>query len=78
MDKIKRIIAEVFKIDPETIGMEMAPGDIEAWDSLGQLFLIERLEKEFGIKLDVEEIFEIMSIRDIYRILKRKGCEGFD
>lgn len=72
MDKVKEIIAKVFKIDAEKIKTEMTPDDIELWDSLGQLVLINNLEKEFNIVLEVEEIFEILSIGDIYSILRRK------
>ena len=73
MDKVAKIIAEVFKIGSEKIKTEMTPDDIELWDSLGQLFLINRLEGEFGITFEIQEIFEIMSIGDIYSILERKN-----
>ena len=53
--------------------MEMTAEDIELWDSLGQLILISNLEKEFNVIFELEEIFEIMSIRDIINILERKG-----
>ncbi len=72
MDKIREIVSRVFKIDPEDIKMEMTPDDIEQWDSLGQLALINALEGEFKIFFDIEEIFEIISIGNIYDILKRK------
>ena len=72
MDKIREIVSRVFKIDPKDIKMEMTPDDIEQWDSLGQLALINALEGEFKIFFDIEEIFEIISIGNIYDILKRK------
>lgn len=72
-DKIKKIISDTFKVDPESITMEMTPNDIELWDSLGQLFLIKNLEKEFNVVLELKEIFEIMSVGDIYKILARKN-----
>ena len=73
MDKVKEIIAECFKIDPSKITMEMTPDNVENWDSLGQLMLISNLEKELNMTFAIEEIFEIMSIGDIYKILTRKG-----
>ena len=72
MDKVKEIIAKVFEINSEKIMPEMTPDDIERWDSLGQLMLISDLEKEFNIVFDMNEIFEIVNIGDIYKILKRK------
>lgn len=72
-DKVKQIISETFKVRRNDITMEMTAEDIELWDSLGQLILISNLEKEFNVIFELEEIFEIMSIRDIINILERKG-----
>jgi acyl carrier protein len=72
-DKVKQIISETFKVRRNDITMEMTAEDIELWDSLGQLILISNLEKEFNVIFELEEIFEIMSIRDIIHILERKG-----
>ena len=72
-DKVKQIISETFKVRRNDIIMEMTVEDIELWDSLGQLILISNMEKEFNVIFELEEIFEIMSIRDIFNILERKG-----
>ena len=72
-DKVKQIISETFKVRRNDITMEMTAEDIELWDSLGKLILISNLEKEFNVIFELEEIFEIMSIRDIINILERKG-----
>ena len=72
-DKVKQIISETFKVRRNDITMEMTAEDIELWDSLGQLILISNLEKEFNVIFELEEVFEIISIRDIINILKRKG-----
>ncbi|MCD4693465.1 MAG: acyl carrier protein [Calditrichales bacterium] len=73
MDKIKQIIADTFKVDFADITAGSSPSNIEKWDSLGQLTLIQAIEKEFGVVFEIEENFEIMQVSDIYRILKRKG-----
>ena len=72
MEKVKEIIARVFKIDVGSVTAEMTPDDVEVWDSLGQLTLINALEKEFDVVFETEEIFEIMKIGDIFDILERK------
>ena len=51
----------------------MTPKDIETWDSLSQLNLISAIEKEFQIKLEIDEIFTVMKIGDIYDLLSKKG-----
>ena len=55
------------------IKKEMTPADIETWDSLSQLNLISAIEKKFQIKLEIDEIFTVMKIGDIYDLLSKKG-----
>ena len=69
MDKILNIISNVFDIDSSSINMEMTPDDIESWDSLTQLFLINSIEEEFDIVLEIEEVFSIMKVGDIYDVI---------
>ena len=73
MGKLEEIIAKIFEIDSSQIKKEMTPVDIEAWDSLSQLNLISAIEKEFKIKLEIDEIFTVMKIGDIFDLLSKKG-----
>jgi len=73
MDKIKAIITEVFQIDASVITMETTPSDIEAWDSLGQLLLIQKIEETYRLTLDLKEILNIKTVGDIYKILESRG-----
>ena len=73
MDKLKEIIAAVFELDPSEISMEMTPENIETWDSLSQLTLINDIEEEFEIILEIEEIFSILKIGDVFDLLTKKG-----
>ncbi len=73
MSKLEEIIANIFELDPSQIKKEMTPSDIEAWDSLSQLNLISAIEKEFKIKLEIDEIFTVMKIGDIFDLLSKKG-----
>ena len=73
MGKLEEIIANIFELDPSQINKEMTPADIETWDSLSQLNLISAIEKEFQIKLEIDEIFTVMKIGDIYSLLSKKG-----
>ena len=73
MGKLEEIIANIFELDHSQIKKEMTPADIETWDSLSQLNLISAIEKEFQIKLEIDEIFTVMKIGDIYNLLSKKG-----
>ena len=73
MGKLEEIIAKVFELDISKIKKEMTPLDIEMWDSLSQLNLVSSIEKEFQIKLEIDEIFTVTKIGDIYNLLRKKG-----
>ena len=73
MGILEEIIAKVFELDISKIKKEMTPLDIEMWDSLSQLNLISSIEKEFQIKLEIDEIFTVTKIGDIYNLLRKKG-----
>jgi|TARA_B100000315_G_scaffold139566_1_gene128599 acyl carrier protein len=73
MDKLNIIISKVFDINPEEIDERKGPNEIDKWDSIQHLNLVNAIEDEFDLVFDLKEILEIMSIGDIYSILKRKG-----
>ena len=75
MSKIERIISEVFNLPVSEINSDLTPDDIEIWDSLSQLLLIDRIESDFDIILEIEEIFSIFKIGDIFNILSKKNCD---
>ncbi len=75
MDEIIKIISETFNISPEKINKESGPEDIAMWDSLGQLSLILAIEQKYKITLEINEIFVIMNVGDIYKILEKRGIK---
>ena len=73
MHVVDNIISDVFEIEVSDIDYSMTPDDIEKWDSLGNLILINTIEFEFKITLELEEIFSIEKIEDIYELLRKRG-----
>ena len=74
MDKrLEKVIREVFPIEEENIDENWTSDDIPDWDSVGHLNLIVEIEKEFDIKVEIEEMFEVEKLGDITRILKKKN-----
>ena len=51
---------------------EWGPDDIENWDSMTHLNMVMALGDEFKIDLDFNEVMEIVTVGDIYKILNRK------
>ena len=68
-NKVYNIISETLKVDSNVIDDSMGPGDIEQWDSLGQIQLMSQIEKSFNVKFDVDQIMSINTVSDIVLIL---------
>ena len=63
--EIKSLIAKTLDVKIDIIDNELAIGDIPEWDSLAHLRIIMAIEKELGIRLEIEETIEIEDVEDI-------------
>ena len=68
--KIIKIANELFNTTALDINSKM--GDIEQWDSLGQINLFMSIESELGISCEPEEVIESDSIKKIIELLNSK------
>lgn len=50
-ERIKEIIADTLGIDIERITDDLAAGDIEEWDSVGNLTIISTIEEELEVDM---------------------------
>jgi acyl carrier protein len=73
-DRLEKIIRIALEIRDGSLNPNWTSDDIEAWDSVGHLNLILELEKEFGIKFEIEEMFDLEKLGDIEKILKKKNA----
>jgi len=59
--ELKRVIAAVLDVPPESIDETTSVDTVEEWTSLAQLNLILALEEEFGIEIPDEEAADLTS-----------------
>ena len=74
IDQLKAIFARTFpeaEIPDDFIELEL--GDIEEWDSLGNFNLLLAIEETFAIRLDMEEMSSLKSIRGFLDKLAAEG-----
>jgi acyl carrier protein len=69
LNKVREAFKSAFDIDPQSVSMETTASDIPLWDSVGHLSLASSLEEAFGITLDVDDLMEMESVREIVRII---------
>ena len=65
-NKIKKIISIVFEIELNKINDNSSPDNIENWDSLRHMMLIDALEDEFDIQFSDDEMTELIN----YKLIK--------
>ena len=54
--RVKSVMVKLFKVTPEEINDESSLHDVKDWNSMKHLELIAKLEDEFGIVFDENEI----------------------
>ena len=69
---IIKTIEETLGLKKGSISEKSKSVNYENWDSLGQLKLINNIESKFNIVFTMEEIFQIMTVADIYNIMDKK------
>ena len=72
LTKVREAFKAAFDIDPQSVSMETTADDVPGWDSVGHLSLAGNLEEIFGISLDVDDLMEMESVREIVRIITAK------
>ena len=73
-NRLRQIIARVFKVSADTLAPDSGPHSIPAWDSAGHMNLILALEKEFGVQFGDDEVVELVSLEAIATALARHGA----
>ena len=74
-EKLYQVISNVFNVDVNRINEETSPENLEEWDSFNFYVLLDEIEKEFDMKFDLDETFEIKKIRDIKKIFTKQGVD---
>lgn len=71
-ERLQEIFRDIFDDEELEIREDMSAKDIEDWDSLAQINLIIAIEKEFGVKFNLEEVSKLKNIGEILTYLKIK------
>ena len=64
-------VSEVFETPIENIRPETKRDEIAAWDSLGILTLMARMDEDFHVLLTEDEIQQMRSVADIIAVLRK-------
>lgn len=71
--KLTDLMAEVFGVEQSKITDDTTQNEVENWNSLNTLLLIDEIEKEYNVKLSLDDVTEITSVFDIKKILGKQN-----
>lgn len=67
--RLEELLAQIFAVDVKEINDQTSPDNLSSWDSFNGLKLVEELEKNYKIKLDIEEVAKVKNVGDIRKML---------
>ena len=65
-EKIIALMEEIFQVPSGTVTEATKADDLEEWDSLAHVMLIDALDSELGISIPLDEAVEISSVAEIF------------
>lgn len=71
--KLEELIAEVIGVDVEILQDNSGPDNLENWDSMAQISLIEAIEETYSVKFTITEIEKMKDVAAIRNQLKIQG-----
>lgn len=71
MDKIKKIFCEVLGVSESEVNDETSYNSFEPWDSLKHLEIVAKLEENFGIEIEMDDIIAMETFGKIREIVQK-------
>lgn len=72
-DKLSDIFKDVFKSNNIVITDLLTASDVDGWDSLSNMIMIDKVEKVFNIKLKLREIISMQNVGDLIKAIHSKS-----
>lgn len=68
--ELQEIFVDVFDDEDIVVTPELSASDVEDWDSLAQIRLVEAIESCFGFTFDMDELEKAKNVGDMVEIIK--------
>lgn len=73
IQRVAKVFSEAFNVPANLVSADTIPDDVEKWDSLGHINMVNALQGEFGIEFEIDEIMEMATVSKIIEILAVHG-----
>jgi acyl carrier protein len=66
---VKTLFHRLFEVEPDSVTDQTRRGELERWDSLGHLDLLEAVRNEFGVDVQPEQALQMETFLDVKRTI---------
>ena len=71
LEKVKQIISQTLNIPAEVVTEDLSIGQIDEWDSMGNMAIIAALEENLGIEFTMDDLFDLNSVKSIVEEIEK-------
>ena len=75
LEKLNEIFQDIFDDDSLVITETTTANDVEDWDSIEHINLIDAVEKEFGMKFKMQEVSGRTNVGEMVQIIAERCAE---
>ena len=72
IEELIELVAEIVDLPENQIDEKSGPMTLTEWDSLAHFCIVAAIEEKYKIKLEMNQIITIKSIKDIENFIKEK------
>ena len=73
LERLNNVFRSVFDDDSISVNENTTSADIEDWDSLEHINLIEAVEKEFGMRFQMREVSGMKNVGEMAGIIAERA-----
>ncbi|MCR4922618.1 MAG: acyl carrier protein [Lachnospiraceae bacterium] len=71
-ERLNEVFRDVFDDESITVADETTAADVEGWDSLIHITLIEAVEEEFDIRFDMKTVVKLKNVGEMVDVIDKK------
>ena len=71
-ERLNEVFRDVFDDDSIEVNADTTANDIEDWDSLNHITLIDAVESEFGVRFTMGEVSGMKNVGEMAQIIKER------
>jgi acyl carrier protein len=75
MERLQKTIRSVFENDSIEVVEATTADDVDEWDSLAHISLIEEIEKVFKVKFALGELMKLQNVGQMAELIQKKTAK---